>query len=84
MRAAIYARVSTNNGQDPTVQTRELREYCQHRGWEVGGEYVDIGISGGKEKRPELDRLLADAHRHNFDGLSFGSLTDLPAPYRTC
>ena len=41
MRAAIYARVSTNNGQDPTMQTRELREYCQRRGWEIEGEYVD-------------------------------------------
>ena len=29
MKVAIYARVSTaNNGQDPTMQTRELREYC--------------------------------------------------------
>ena len=68
MRAAIYARVSTaNNGQDPRVQTRELQEYCQRRGWTVSSEYVDIGISGTKEKRPELDRLLADAHRRRFD-----------------
>ena len=61
MRAAIYARVSTaNNGQDPRVQTRELQEYCQRRGWVVAGEYVDVGISGTKEKRPELDRLLPE------------------------
>jgi Resolvase, N terminal domain len=48
LRVAIYARVSTaNNGQDPTMQTRELLEYCQRRGWELSGEpYVDIGISG--------------------------------------
>jgi len=70
MRAALYARVSTaNNGQDPRVQTRELQEYCQRRGWTVAGEYVDIGISGTKEKRPELDRLLADAHRRRFDAV---------------
>jgi DNA invertase Pin-like site-specific DNA recombinase len=69
MRCAIYARVSTaNNGQDPTMQTRELREYCQRRGWELSGEpYVDVGISGAKEKRPELDRLMSDAHRRRFD-----------------
>lgn len=68
MRAAIYARVSTaNNGQDPTLQTRELREYLERRGWELAGEYVDIGFSGSKEKRPELDRLMADAHRRRFD-----------------
>ena len=70
MKAAIYARVSTaNNGQDPTMQTRELREYCDRRGWIVAGEYVDIGISGTKEKRPELDRLLGEAHRRRFDAV---------------
>jgi DNA invertase Pin-like site-specific DNA recombinase len=70
MRAAIYARVSTsNNGQDPAMQTRELVEYCARRGWTVAGEYVDIGISGAKEKRPELDRMLADAHRRRFDAV---------------
>lgn len=69
MEAAIYARVSTSNGQDPGMQLRELREYCQRRGWEVAREYVDVGISGAKEKRPELDRLLADAHRRRFDAV---------------
>jgi DNA invertase Pin-like site-specific DNA recombinase len=68
MRVAIYARVSTaNNGQDPTMQTRELREYIERRGWQLAGEYVDIGISGAKEKRPDLDRLISDAHRRRFD-----------------
>jgi DNA invertase Pin-like site-specific DNA recombinase len=68
MRVAIYARVSTaNNGQDPTMQTRELREYAERRGWTVADEYVDIGISGTKERRPELDRLMQDAHRRRFD-----------------
>jgi DNA invertase Pin-like site-specific DNA recombinase len=67
MRAAIYACVSTaNNGQDPRVQTRELGEFCERRGWTLV-EYVDIGISGTKEKRPALDRLMADAHKRRFD-----------------
>src|SRR5215475_2284734 len=57
-RCAVYARVSTaNNGQDPTMQTRELREYCERRGWTIAGEYVDTGISGAQDRRPELDRL---------------------------
>jgi DNA invertase Pin-like site-specific DNA recombinase len=67
VKIAIYARVSTHNGQDPEVQLRELREYCQRREWEITREYVDIGISGGKEKRPELDELLRDAHLRHFD-----------------
>jgi DNA invertase Pin-like site-specific DNA recombinase len=67
-RVALYARVSTvNNGQDPEMQLRELREYCQRRGWEISAEYVDVGISGAKEKRPQLDRLMADVHRRRFD-----------------
>jgi DNA invertase Pin-like site-specific DNA recombinase len=69
MRAAVYARVSTNNGQQsPEMQLREVREYCDRRGWDVAGEYVDT-ISGSKEKRPELDRLMADAHRRRFDAV---------------
>jgi DNA invertase Pin-like site-specific DNA recombinase len=70
MRAAIYARVSTNNGhQSPAMQLNELRDYCQRRGWEISGEYVDNGVSGAKEHRPELDRLLADAHQRRFDAV---------------
>jgi DNA invertase Pin-like site-specific DNA recombinase len=49
------------------MQTRELREYAQRRGWTVAGEYVDVGISGTKEKREALDRLMSDAHRRRFD-----------------
>jgi len=70
MKAAIYARVSTaNNSQDPEVQLRELREYCQRRGWKLTGEYVDTGISGATEKRPQLAKLTADAHRRRFDAV---------------
>src|ERR1700686_1460236 len=69
MKTALYARVSTNNGQDPEMQLRELREYCHRRGWEVSQEYVDVGMSGAKEKRPELDKLFADAHRRHFDAV---------------
>ena len=67
MRVAIYARVSTtNNGQDPTMQTRELREYIERRGWTLAGEYVDW-MTGTRDRRPELDRLMADAHKRRFD-----------------
>ena len=67
-RVAIYARVSTtNHGQDVTLQTRELEEYIERRGWTVAGEYIDSGISGAKDRRPELDRLMSDAHKRRFD-----------------
>lgn len=52
------------------MQTRELREYAQRRGWTIAGEFVDVGISGSKERRPELDRLMVDAHRRKFDAVA--------------
>jgi DNA invertase Pin-like site-specific DNA recombinase len=70
MKTAIYARVSTNNtSQTPEMQIRELREYCKRRGWKITREYVDQGISGAKESRPELNRLIADAHLRRFDAV---------------
>lgn len=39
MKTALYARVSTRDkGQDPQMQLRELREYCERRGWTISGE----------------------------------------------
>jgi DNA invertase Pin-like site-specific DNA recombinase len=65
--AAVYARVSTLNGQDSTMQTRELAEYCQRRGWSVYDTYVDDGFSGKKDSRPQLNRMMRDAHARRFD-----------------
>lgn len=66
MNAAIYARVSTTD-QSCALQLRELHEYAGRRGWTITGEYVDTGWSGAKASRPELDRLMQDASRRNFD-----------------
>jgi DNA invertase Pin-like site-specific DNA recombinase len=66
-RVALYARVSTFVGQNPEMQLVELREYAARRGWNVVEEYVDHGVSGGKESRPALNRLMADAKQRRFD-----------------
>ena len=74
-RAAIYARVSTRDrGQDPEMQLSELREYCLRRGWTVTAEYVDVGVSGSKASRPQLDRLMHDAHRRRVDVIAVWKL----------
>jgi DNA invertase Pin-like site-specific DNA recombinase len=66
-RVALYARVSTSNGhQDPEMQLRELREFAEHRGLSVIGEYVDR-MTGSKDSRPSLNRLMADASQRKFD-----------------
>ena len=69
-RVALYARVSTlNHGQDPEVQLRELRAYCERRGFEIVDEYVDTGISGSRERRPALDKLIAACRKRLVDGV---------------
>ncbi len=65
-RVAVYARVSTVD-QSTESQLLDLRHYVQDRGWKVYREYVDNGISGTKEFRPELDRLMDDAKKRKFD-----------------
>ena len=68
-RAAIYARVSTSNGQTPANQIMRLREVAEKAGWEIVEEFVDRGISGakGRDKRPAFDRLCTAATRREID-----------------
>jgi DNA invertase Pin-like site-specific DNA recombinase len=67
---ALYARVSTLNGhQDPEMQLSELREYASRRGLSIHEEYVDQGVSGAKESRPALNRLMTDAQKCKFDAV---------------
>lgn len=68
-RIALYARVSTSNGhQDPEMQLRELREYARHRELTIVGEYIDK-MTGSKDSRPALNRLMADASQRKFDAV---------------
>lgn len=67
MKAALYARVSTND-QFVESQLVETRRYAEARGWPVV-EYVDQAVSGTRESRPALDRLVKDAKRRRFDVL---------------
>jgi DNA invertase Pin-like site-specific DNA recombinase len=69
-RVALYARVSTlNHGQDPEVQLRELRSYCERRGFEIEDEYIDKGLSGSREQRPALDKLMIACRKRLVDAV---------------
>src|SRR5450756_1350441 len=68
MRIGIYARVSTKD-QSCELQVRDLRAYCSARGFDLVGEYVDIGQSGAKDSRPELNILMDDARKRQFDAI---------------
>ncbi len=65
---AGYARISTGQ-QDAEMQVQAIREYCQRRGWPSVEVFTDEGVSGARENRPELNRLLDELHRRRFDVL---------------
>ena len=58
-------------GQDPEAQLQPLREMCRARSWTIAREFVDQGVSGSKESRPQFDVLMADVEKKNrpFDAI---------------
>lgn len=67
-RVALYARVSTAD-QDPAMQVEALQAEAARRGWVVHDTYVDHGVSGAKDRRPALDRLMEDLRTKKFDAV---------------
>ena len=70
-RAAIYARVSdkSQDGEDKTSiseQTGDMEAYCESKGLTITARYQEVG-RGWSKKRPEFQRMLADARRGRFD-----------------
>jgi DNA invertase Pin-like site-specific DNA recombinase len=65
-RVALYARVSTKD-QEPLNQLLELRRFAEARGWTVVDEFVDQGVSGAKDQRPAMNRLMDAARKRRID-----------------
>lgn len=68
MKIAIYGRVSTSE-QSCENQLLELREYASARNFEVVEEYCDKGVSGSKDSRPALNKLMEAAKQRRFDAI---------------
>lgn len=67
MKAAIYARISTEQGKQHLAnQLLELKRYANRMQWEVHQVYTDE-ITGASVARPGLDQLMCAAIRHEFD-----------------
>ncbi len=78
MKAAIYARKSTDEGdrnddnRSVTRQIERARSYATARGWSVaeGHVFTDDGISGGEFiNRPGFSRLMDAAKRREFGAI---------------
>ena len=65
-RAALYLRVSTAE-QKPDLQYDGLRAYAAHAGLDVVRDYCDVGVSGRREGRPQLNALMAAARNREID-----------------
>ncbi len=64
LRAAIYARVSTEDqakeGFSLAAQIDRLQSYCKSRDWEITREYIDDGYSGRNTKRPGYRKMMQE------------------------
>ena len=70
-RAAIYARVSDKSQAEDdktslSEQTSEMEAYCECKGLTIVARYQEVG-RGWSKKRPEFQRMLADAKQGLFD-----------------
>src|SRR5215467_14519698 len=68
MRAAIYVRVSTKD-QNCELQLRDLRAFCAARRFTLVREFVDVGESGAKDSRPQLNELMSAARKRQIDAI---------------
>ena len=69
MRAVIYARYSTENQRDASIedQVRICKERIAQQGWTLVATYSDSAMSGSHRLRPGYQRLLQDARAGQFE-----------------
>lgn len=69
MRAVIYARYSSDNQTEASIegQLRECMEFAERAGIDVIGNYIDRAFSSKSDHRPEFQRTIKDSYKHAFD-----------------
>lgn len=69
MRAAIYARYSSDLQTDASIedQIRIVEERAKTEGWIIVNRYTDHGISGASMMRPGIQMLMQDAAAGKFE-----------------
>lgn len=71
MRAVIYARYSSGNQREESIegQLRDCYEFARKNEMNIIGEYVDRALTGRTDKRPDFQRMLRDSERGCFDAV---------------
>ena len=65
LRAGLYGRVSTNDQQTLSLQSRAMREYAARRGWTIAMQFREVG--SGAAKREAREKLLETVRRREID-----------------
>ncbi len=71
IRAAIYARYSSDNQREEsiTAQLRAIHEYCKKHGYILSKEYIDRALSARTDDRPAFQLMIEEAQQGLFDVL---------------
>jgi site-specific DNA recombinase len=79
MRCAIYARFSSDNQKESSIedQVRNCEQRAAREGWTVTHHYADRAISGTTAERPQYQQMLLDAKAKKFDVLLINDLSRL-------
>ncbi|GAA0107890.1 recombinase family protein [Clostridium tertium] len=69
MRVAIYARYSSNNQREESIdaQIRAIKEYCDNCGYSIVKTYIDEARSATTDNRPNFKNMINDSSLDIFD-----------------
>jgi DNA invertase Pin-like site-specific DNA recombinase len=69
MRAVIYARYSSDNQRDASIedQIEVCRRFIERQRWRFERSYEDRSISGASRFRPGYQQMIAELGRGAFD-----------------
>ena len=69
MKAVIYARYSSDNQREESIegQIRECMEFANKIGVTVIENYIDRALTATSDNRPDFQRMIRDSNKHCFD-----------------
>ena len=73
MNVVIYARYSSSKQREESIETqlKMCHEYAERNNDIVIHEYVDRAISGRTDDRPQLQQMLKDSRKKQFEKILF-------------
>ena len=71
IRAAAYARFSSDNQRDESIdaQLRAIHKFAQDNGFEIVAEYIDRAKTGTNDRREDFQRMIADSASGDFEAV---------------